>query len=310
MAQEFDGRGWKMVQQSLARRRGHDVTLIVKEGRDRVALLSRHSHPPGFVTTAAQATPIVGDFTSNVEAELKAETGLRLRLEKFLLHITLDIRHSDDLTAWDTYVFTASCPEPASVLSQTKELVWVSPTQIENLGEKLLASEQGGLQYRGRLNNSIRWALENDLALREVNDKDRSMVEGNLKRSRLEPPDFDKTKWWVAEIHGFFAGNVGLTPHADCLELTGLAVDPIFRGRGVGNALVEYALSWTLLPEKRRQLAERFRKPIANQLWLVTDLPGYFLPTGFTMVGDHEVPAGLRTKTGDLKAAMKFPNQS
>jgi len=104
MAQEFDDRGWKMVQQSQARRRVHDVTLVITEGRDRTALLARHSHPPGFFSNSALATPTQGDFILNAETEVKAETGLSVKLENFLLQVTLDIRHGDDLTSWDTYV--------------------------------------------------------------------------------------------------------------------------------------------------------------------------------------------------------------
>jgi len=136
------------------------------------------------------------------------------------------------------------------------------------------------------------------------------LVEGNLKRSHMDAPDFENTLWWIADIEGVFAGSVGLTPHSDCIELVGLAVDPSFRGRGVGNALVEHAMSRVLLPEKRRILVEKFRRPLADPLWLVTDLPGYFLPTGFTMVGDHEVPPSLKNRMVDLKVAMRFPRPS
>jgi hypothetical protein len=75
----------------------------------------------------------------------------------------------------------------------------------------------------------------------------------------------------------------------------------------VGNALVEFALGRVILPDKRRALAERVGRTLADSLWLVTDLPGYFLPAGFTMVQGGEIPASIRVKTGDLKAPMRFP---
>ena len=307
MSQEFDEKGWRPVQACLSRRLAHDVTILVREGKERVALLSRHTHPPGYISQAAQALPHQADFAAGVEAEVRAETGLQIKLEKFLAQVTLDIRHGDDLTPWDTYVFTASCHESPTKIVQTKELMWVAPTQMEMIAEKLMASDQGGLIYRGRLTNSIRWALEHELHLREATPKDYPLIEVTLRRSRLEAPDFEKSVWWVAEIEGFFAGNVGLTPHQDCLELTGLSVDPIFRGRGVGNALVEFAMSRVILPDKRRQLSERMGRPLQDQLWLITDLPGYFMPAGFVLANNQDIPVSLRPKTGELKAPMRYP---
>jgi N-acetylglutamate synthase-like GNAT family acetyltransferase len=143
--------------------------------------------------------------------------------------------------------------------------------------------------------------------IREATAKDHPLIEVTLRRARLAPPDFLHTAWFVAEIEGFFAGNIGLKPHSDCMEMVGLAVDPIFRGRGVGNALVEGLLDRITLPHKRKLLAERLMQHMPDQLWLLTEVPGYFLPTGFVLSNPEEVPESLKESLGDSNAVMRLP---
>lgn len=310
MTQEFDEKSWKMLKASLTKKRDFDVTVVVKDGRNRYALLGRHSHPPGFFSQAALDVPSQPDVVAHMEAELKAETGLRLKLDKLLLHVTLDIRVQNELAMWDTFVFLATCEEPVSVQAQTHDLVWVGLEQIGALAEKLTAAEQSGLVYRGRVTHTLRWALEHDLVIREAMPKDQPLIEVTLRRAQLAPPDFATTVWFVAEIEGFFAGNVGLVPHADCIEMVGLAVDPIFRGRGVGNALVESLMDQIVLPSKRKKLSNHLAQQLPDQLWLITEVPGYFLPTGFILADTSEVPESLRGHMNDLCAAMKLHKSS
>jgi N-acetylglutamate synthase-like GNAT family acetyltransferase len=153
----------------------------------------------------------------------------------------------------------------------------------------------------------VRWALEHDLVIREATQKDHPLIEVTLRRARLAPPDFNHAAWFVAEIEGFFAGNVGLLPHTDSIEMVGLAVDPIFRGRGVGNALVESLLGRITLPDKRRQLSERLMLHLPEQLWLITEVPGYFLPTGFMLANTDEAPESLKNRVNELSVAMRLP---
>jgi N-acetylglutamate synthase-like GNAT family acetyltransferase len=307
MTQELDEKAFKMLRASVARRRDFDVTVVVRESRRRFAILGRHSHPPGFFAPAAAQVAPQSDFAAHMEAELKAETGLRFKLEKLVLHVTLDARYQDELIPWESFVFQATCDEPASVQAETRELFWVGLEQMASLAEKLVASEQSGLVYRGRLTNSLRWALEHELVVREATAKDHPLIEVTLRRAQLPAPEFLRTAWFVAEIEGFFAGNVGLKTHSDCMEMTGLAVDPIFRGRGVGNALVESLLGRVTLPEKRRRLSELLMQHLPDQLWLMTEVPGYFLPTGFTLAEPSEVPESLRERLNGMCAAMRLP---
>jgi N-acetylglutamate synthase-like GNAT family acetyltransferase len=89
--------------------------------------------------------------------------------------------------------------------------------------------------------------------------------------------------------------------------MVALAVDPLFRGRGVGNALVESLVDRIVLPNKRKKLSERLKKNVPDQLWLITEVPGYFLPTGFILADVAELPESLRSHMNDLCAAMKLP---
>jgi N-acetylglutamate synthase-like GNAT family acetyltransferase len=49
---------------------------------------------------------------------------------------------------------------------------------------------------------------------------------------------------------------------------------------------------------------------LPDQLWLITEVPGYFLPTGFILADTSEVPESLRGHMNDLCAAMKLHKSS
>jgi N-acetylglutamate synthase-like GNAT family acetyltransferase len=85
----------------------------------------------------------------------------------------------------------------------------------------------------------------------------------------LDYPGMESDMIWVAEEAGEIEGLVVLKKHPDCLELCGLGIDPRFREKGLGKALVE-----ALLAEA------------SGDVHLATVIPGFFEACGFQMTAD------------------------
>lgn len=96
----------------------------------------------------------------------------------------------------------------------------------------------------------------------------------------LDHPGMEKDAFWVAVEDGDIVGMVGLKSHPDALELCSLGVNPRFRGRGLGAALVE-----ALMAEAR-----------GAEVFLATAIPAFFERAGF--VRAPKVPPSLLERKG------------
>lgn len=299
MTHEFDEQGWRLVEKCVNQKRTHDVTLLIQGPDDRFALMSKHSYPPGIFRSPSGGVKPGEDLVTGALREAKEETGLNIELKRFILHITLDIGFSGEVTTWDSYVFHATTRDTQlkpTDLKEVRETSWAGREQLQMMAAKLKATGNGGLIYRGDLTAASLWTLENDLIMREATPKDMPGIEHSLIANHLDTTHMADTLWWVAEVHGLSSGTVGITAHEDCVELTGLTVDPLFRGRGLGHAMVEYACDQWHTPEKRKKFADMKKVFLNDKLWLISQSPGYFLPVNFVMTDKDLLPKSLQVQ--------------
>src|SRR5208337_5683497 len=93
----------------------------------------------------------------------------------------------------------------------------------------------------------------------------------SLLANRLETQNIEQTFWWLAEIHGLSAGTFGIRVYDDCAELVGLTVEPLFRGKGLGHAMVEYASDQWFHSKNRKRISAKAKGPLLDhKLWVVT----------------------------------------
>jgi 8-oxo-dGTP pyrophosphatase MutT (NUDIX family)/N-acetylglutamate synthase-like GNAT family acetyltransferase len=304
MTQEFDETGWKLVQKSFSQKRSHDVTMLIEGIDGRFAVMSKHSYPPGIYRSPSGGVNPGEDLLTGALREAKEETGLDIDLKRFLLHITLDIGHEGEAITWDSYIFHATTEDVElnpTDLKEVKDTRWATRAQLEALAEKLKETGNGGYIYRGNLTAGSLWALNNEFTIREGAPKDLPGIEMSLQANRLNASRIGDTLWWIAEINGLTAGTVGITPHEDCAELSGLTTEPLYRGRGLGHAMVEYACEQWFNPEQRKKFAAKGHVILNDKLWLLTPIPGYFLCVNFALANKGPLPATLRQKlTGSL----------
>ncbi len=301
MNQEFDEPGFRLVQKSARQDRFHDVTLLIEGLDGRFALMSKHSYPPGIFRSPSGGVNPGEDIAAGALREAHEETGLKVELKRFLAHITLDIFHEKDVITWDSYIFHATTQDkqlnPID-LKEVRDTTWANPVQMQHMIEKLKGTGNGGLIYRGNLTELSLWALRNKLSFKPVEKFDLLYVEKSLVAHQQSIDDLEKTSWWIAEINGFPAATLGLIARTDCVEMTGLTVEPMHQGRGVGQALAEYVCDlWRTRAERYKLKA--FRDYKADEpLWLVTANPGYYLNIDFELMENNQVPQSLRHKAG------------
>jgi 8-oxo-dGTP pyrophosphatase MutT (NUDIX family)/N-acetylglutamate synthase-like GNAT family acetyltransferase len=297
MTQEFDQPGWNLVQKSISQKRAHDVTMLIEGPDGRFALMSKHGYPPGIFRSPSGGVKPGEDLAAGALREAMEETGLNIALERFLLHITLDISFEKEVTTWDSYVFHATTRDTQlkpTDLREVRDTNWSTRSQVLDMALKLKETGNGGLNYRGDLTEASLWALDHDWVVREATPQDIPGIENSLIANRLKFDDMDNTIWWIAVVRDLSSGTVGITPHEDCVELTGLTVDPLFRGRGLGHAMVEYACDQWHDAEKRKRFAEKQKVFLNDKLWLMTPTPGYFLPVNFVITDKNLLPKSLR----------------
>jgi N-acetylglutamate synthase-like GNAT family acetyltransferase len=296
---EFDDSGWNQVQKSILQKRAHDVTLLIEGPDGRFALLNDHNSPPGVHRSPYGNIKPGEDFLTAAIRETKEETGLNFDIKRFLLHVTLDINRNENEATWDSYVFHAVTQD--SKQKETKNagetLRWAGRDQMKAIIQSLKDTGNSALTYRAEAMSSALWALDNDLSFREATEKDTPSINNSLLANRIEGTvRVEDTFWWIPEVRGLSAGTVGVTPREDCAELSGLTVDPIFRGRGLGHTLVEYACDQWRDAEKRKKIARGKGSFLTDKLWLITQTPGYFLPVNFVMTDRELLPKSLKER--------------
>jgi N-acetylglutamate synthase-like GNAT family acetyltransferase/ADP-ribose pyrophosphatase YjhB (NUDIX family) len=299
MTQEFDQQGWDLVHRSIGQKRTHDVTMLIEGSDGRFALMSKHNYPPGIFRSPSGGVKLGEDFIAGALREAKEETGLNVDLKRFLLHTTLDISYEKDVATWDSYIFHATTKDTQlkpTDLKEVKDTRWATREQVYSMAEKLKETGNGGLMYRGELTASSLWALENPLFIREATPRDMPGIVKSLIANRLHIDKMDNTLWWVAEAQHLSCGTVGITAHEDCVELMGLTVDPFFKGRGLGHAMVEFACDQWHNAEKRKKFAEMKKVFLNEKLWLITQTPGYFLPVNFIITDNSLLPKSLQAQ--------------
>jgi len=299
MTQAFDEAGWNLVQKSLSQNRTHDVTLMIEGIDGRFAVMSKHSYPPGIFRSPSGGVKPGEDFVTGALREAKEETGLNIELKRFVYHATLDIGYRDDVATWESYVFHATTEDldlKPTDFKEVRDTRWATRAQLEALVLKLRETGNGGLIYRGHLTAASLWSLNNEFQVRQAVSKDFPGIELSLQANKLDFSNVEGVVWWIAEINGLTAGIIGLVIHPDCVELTNLVAEPLYRGRGLGHALVEYACDQWHHVELRKKINLNGKIVPNDKLWMLSPIPGYFLPVNFVEAPKAQLPASLRQK--------------
>lgn len=128
------------------------------------------------------------------------------------------------------------------------------------------------------------------VVIREATPRDQEAIRALLSAADLPLDGVAETQFTVAVHEGRVVGSAGLEIHGDSALLRSVAVDPAWRGRGVGEALVRSALDAASACK------------LDPVVLLTTTAPSWFPRFGFERIERGDVPPSLLTSVEFTKA--------
>ncbi len=153
-AYTMNQQGFDLLKWSMRHGRAHDVTLFISEG-DKIAVIRKPSYPLDVYRPPSGGVERGEDFEVGARREAYEETGLEIRLQKYLLKVYVDFSYGDEEVFWTSHVFAAQAVGGRLQPVDTKEIADARWATIDELNTSLLKalqeSESGGLRYRAEL---------------------------------------------------------------------------------------------------------------------------------------------------------------
>lgn len=154
LAFEMTEREFLVLLKSMKENRAHDVTVFIVE-RDRMVVIRKPGHPPGVYRAPSGGLKPGEPFDEGVLRETYEETGLKVKLLRYILRVDVTFTHNGMAVEWTSHVFLARPLEGRLKPVDNKEISevrWASIEEVRtSIQEALLKSGMGGLAYRAAL---------------------------------------------------------------------------------------------------------------------------------------------------------------
>jgi ADP-ribose pyrophosphatase YjhB (NUDIX family) len=146
--------------------RTHDVTLFILDPHDRIALIRKPHFAEGIWRPPGGGIKTGEDFVAGAEREGYEETGLRVRLDRYLLVARASFRHDPHDLRWRTHVFLARTDDTDLAPQDAEEIAGARWGTLEELGgplrARLLDTGHAFWRYRVALHDAALRALRGD----------------------------------------------------------------------------------------------------------------------------------------------------
>lgn len=144
-------------------RRTHDVTLFILDPDDRIALIRKPHFAEGVWRPPGGGVKPGEEFVAGAEREALEETGLRVRLERYLVASRATFVHDGRALLWRTHVFLARTEDAELEPRDPEEIAgarWGTVPELAGpLRERLLATGHAFWRYRVALHDAALDAL-------------------------------------------------------------------------------------------------------------------------------------------------------
>ena len=162
---ELQDEEYAEVRKHIDLRRTHDVTVLVLRD-DELAVIRKPNYPPGAYRAPSGGIHPEESFLDGAARETLEETGLKVKIDGYLMRVHVTFTHSGDASHWTTHVMVAK-PEADSDIEPTpadknevESARWMSWDElIKKVNPILVKSGLGGLAYRARVHERARELL-------------------------------------------------------------------------------------------------------------------------------------------------------
>lgn len=148
----FEARAFALLEYCRRKDRAHDVTLMIRGADERFAVIRKPSYPPGVFRPPSGGVEPGEAFELGAAREAWEETGLEIRLDRYLLRVEARFTCNGSEAPWTTHVFLATALggkiEPQDRV-EIEEARWASVAEI--VGEfrpAMLRIGSAGMRYR------------------------------------------------------------------------------------------------------------------------------------------------------------------
>jgi len=149
---DYDG-----IKASQREGRAHDVTLYI-ESKGRIAVIAKPIYPAGLFRTPSGGLHVGESLEEGALREAHEETGLHVRLGRYLLRAEVTFDDGARQIFWTTHVFTATTDDELVVPIDTKEIRearWALPEEFSVFDAMMRNASRGGLRYRAALHQHV-----------------------------------------------------------------------------------------------------------------------------------------------------------
>lgn len=148
----FSAREFALLEYCLGKNRAHDITLLIRDEPDRFAVIRKPSYPPEVFRPPSGGVEPGETLAAGAEREALEETGLEVRLERYLLRVEARFFCGDRIAPWVTHVFLAHPTGGTLAPRDLREIAEARWATVEELcgsyRQAMLAVGSEGMRYR------------------------------------------------------------------------------------------------------------------------------------------------------------------
>lgn len=141
------------VRSSMKNGRAHDLTLYIRKDGGFI-FIAKPFYPEGLFRAPSGGAKPGEDFDKAAGREALEETGVEIRLDRYLLRIDVRFQTDDDYIDWTSHIFLADYIggeiRPRDTV-EIKEARLIYPEQIPGIIDLMTRSGWGGMLYRAYL---------------------------------------------------------------------------------------------------------------------------------------------------------------
>ncbi|MBI4318163.1 MAG: NUDIX hydrolase [Chloroflexi bacterium] len=146
-----------LVRGSRKHERSHDITLFIFDDQ-RIALIRKPTFPPGAYRAPSGGLEPGEPLERGARREAREETGLEIKLERYLLRVRANFTFGLETEPWTTHVFKARVVSgslaPVDV-SEIEAAKWGTIAELQGpIRDVLVCSGTGLLAYRVALTDA------------------------------------------------------------------------------------------------------------------------------------------------------------
>jgi len=151
-AAPFDRHAFALLERCARKQRAHDVTLLIRDTAGRFAVIRKPSYPAEVFRPPSGGVEPGESFEAGALREAIEETGLQVRLERYLLRVEAQFSYGEAFAPWTTHVLLAETLDTRLEPTDRVEIAdarWATVAEVmEYYRPRMLAIGSAGMRYR------------------------------------------------------------------------------------------------------------------------------------------------------------------